>query len=96
MSLMSAKRSRVVRRLLVAAVTITATRCSPPPAAPPPAAPPATARVIARIGDATVASYPPRGFDRLTPAQRILAYHLSLAGVYAAREARGSQVPRLA
>src|SRR5882757_838231 len=33
------------------------------------------------VGDVTVASYPPRGFDRLTPAARVLAYELAQAAL---------------
>lgn len=47
-----------------------------------PAAPPGPAGTkIGMLGDSAVISFPPRGFDRLTPEQRVLAYHLSLAAI---------------
>src|SRR4051812_5476060 len=66
---------------------------APPPAEPAPPAPTAspsatpaqagprapTTKVLGSIGDVTVASYPPTGFDKLTPQQRVLAYHLTQA-----------------
>jgi dipeptidyl-peptidase III len=33
------------------------------------------------VGDVTVASFPPRGFDRLTLSRRLLAYHLTAAAL---------------
>jgi dipeptidyl-peptidase III len=49
------------------------------PAKPAAAVPTVGAKVVAIVGDVTVASYPPTGFDRLTPAERALAYHLAMA-----------------
>ncbi len=56
--------------------------------APTPGAPVADGRtaspyatVLGKVGDVTVASFPVRGFDRLTPTQRVLAYHLAAAAV---------------
>jgi dipeptidyl-peptidase-3 len=50
---------------------------SPPKAAE--AAP--SARVLEVVADVTTASYPPTGFDKLTPPQRVLAYHLAQAAL---------------
>src|SRR5436309_749922 len=49
--------------------------------AAPGASPAAYARVLGKVGDVTVASYPARGFDRLTRTQRLLAYHLAAAAM---------------
>jgi dipeptidyl-peptidase-3 len=47
----------------------------------PAAAPVERARRLEQIGEVLVVSYPPAGFDRLTPEQRVLAYHLSAAAL---------------
>jgi dipeptidyl-peptidase-3 len=39
------------------------------------------AKVLDTIGDVTIASFPPKGFERLTPRERVLAYHLSQAAL---------------
>ncbi len=52
----------------------TASSAAPAPAGAAAAASPI--RVLGQVGDVTVASYPPTGFDRLEPKQRALAYHL--------------------
>jgi dipeptidyl-peptidase-3 len=77
----------------------------PPPtaqvAAPAPSATPGAAAdaprslVLGMVGDTTVASYPPTGFDELTASDRALAYHLaqaSLAGdpIYVMQSSRWS------
>lgn len=41
----------------------------------------AAARVLGQVGDVTVVSYPPRGFERLRAAERVLAYHLTAAAL---------------
>ena len=49
---------------------------------PPKAAEPApSARVLEVVAGVTTASYPPTGFDKLTPQQRVLAYHLTQAAL---------------
>lgn len=38
-------------------------------------------KVLGTVDDVVVAAYPPTGFDRLTPAERTLAYHLTQAAL---------------
>lgn len=63
---------------------------SPPPAKAPPAPrsstaamarPPPDIKVLGSLGEITIASYPPTGFDKLKPEQRLLAYHLTQAAL---------------
>jgi dipeptidyl-peptidase-3 len=62
---------------------------TPPAQAPPaPGAPTAATprpapdiKVLGAIGELTIASYPPTGFDKLKPEQRLLAYHLTQAAL---------------
>lgn len=42
---------------------------------------PNSARVLEVVAGVTTASYPPTGFDKLTPQQRVLAYHLTQAAL---------------
>ncbi|WP_437499058.1 dipeptidyl-peptidase 3 family protein [Sorangium sp. So ce1099] len=51
------------------------------PASAAPAAARSTVKVLEEVGGVTAASYAPRGFDRLTPGQRALAYHLAQAAL---------------
>src|SRR3954464_12143664 len=37
--------------------------------------------VLDTIGDVTIASFPPKGCERLTPRERVLAYHLTQAAL---------------
>lgn len=38
-------------------------------------------KLLGSVGDIAVASYPPTGFDKLKPQERVLAYHLSQAAL---------------
>ncbi|AUX48087.1 peptidase [Sorangium cellulosum] len=44
-------------------------------------APESTVKVLDEVGGVTAASYAPRGFDKLTAQQRVLAYHLAQAAL---------------
>jgi dipeptidyl-peptidase III len=45
------------------------------------AAPAPSVRILRTLGDVTVVSAPPRGFERISARERVLAYHLSAAAL---------------